>query len=65
LTQRHKRHALRRSSRFERLERCDLPSRSESSFFSWLRDVSEAMGAKQPAPLAGNETSDGATTAAH
>jgi endonuclease/exonuclease/phosphatase family metal-dependent hydrolase len=64
LTERQKRHALRRKSRFERLERCDLPDRSESSFFSWLRNVSGTMDVAQPASVAKRATTDGEQPAA-
>jgi hypothetical protein len=64
LTQRQNRHALRRQGRFARLERCDLPNRSESPFFSWLRDLNATTVAIQPAPVTGREATDGEVAAA-
>lgn len=52
LSERQKRHAERRQNRFARIERCDLPDRSEASFFSWLRNLSVAI--EQP-PVAQRE----------
>jgi hypothetical protein len=65
LTERQKRHALQRKARFERLQRCDLPDRGQSSFFSWLRDFSLTTEVEPPVRVAGGATEDEETAGVH